>query len=468
MCRSDFLMLAILFWLCFACCDKRQDATSGDDRRFDVTWPSTEEDFCNPERGFYHQYTLKFSDGNIPSPVSPVALKTNRVAKRTLSLTLFYLTDFMDGDISQEALEVIRQSLQAHRDGGCKAILRFAYKDGYGESFHPFDAPVDVVLRHVAQLKPIFHEYGDVIYVLQAGFVGAWGEWYYTDHFNFQPETPEDYEPRRRLVEALLDAMPEDRQVALRTAGYKMKIFGTSVKDSITVKTAFDGSDLSRIAGHNDCFISDPTDLGTFTSEAERELWMAETDYVSMGGETCSGNAAYCDCAPAYVALESYHWSYLNHAYHSGTFDLWKRNGCHDDISRRLGYRLVLEGANFRGVFSPGEEFTIDIGIRNEGFASLVNGRSLEFVLVGEDGSEYVFGTDDDPRSWKGGNSYRIRRTLSLPSALEPGKEYTLCLNLPDASGQLRDKPEFSVRLANKGVWNPENGYNELKSFVAE
>ncbi len=466
--RNAFLM--ILAVLLVSCNRSAQGPSDDLQVSYDVTYAVADDDFCNPERGFYRQYTLWFRDGVLPSPVSVQSLRSDRLQNRTLTLSLFYLTDFMDGDISDAALDVIRQSLDAHREAGMKAILRFAYKDSYSEESAPWDAPVDVVLRHVAQLKPVFNEYEDVIYVLQAGFVGAWGEWYYTSHFNFDPQTDEDWQPRIRLIRALLDAVPESRQIALRTPLYKMKFFGTEKADSITAAVAYDGSDLSRIAGHNDCFISSSNDVGTFTSQTERELWKGDTQYCIMGGETCAAIAAYCDCPKAFRSLEDYHWSYLNSGYHAGVLSMWKTNGCFNEISRRLGYRLCLVGADFGDSFSAGKEFKVDLTLRNDGFASVMNEHPVEFVIAEKDApsSRQIFTTGIDPRVWKAGGTYRISEDISLPSSICPGKEYNLYMNIPDASGNLRDNPAFSIRLANENVWGEATGYNLIGTFTAE
>ena len=37
------------------------------------------------------------------------------------------------------------------------------------------DATKEWMLKHIAQLKPIFTEFEDVIDVVQAGFIGVWG-----------------------------------------------------------------------------------------------------------------------------------------------------------------------------------------------------------------------------------------------------------------------------------------------------
>lgn len=437
---------------------------------FDVSYEESMEDFPNPERGFYKYTEVSFSGGRMPSPLSAATLEGYRKSGKTLVFQYNYITDFIDRPISDEALSVIRQNMQVLRETGMKVVLRFAYKDGYAEEDKPWDAPVDVVLSHVEQLKPVFQEYHDVIYVLQAGFVGSWGEWYYTSNFNFQPKTSEDYGPRRQLLKALLEALPKDRQVAVRYPQAKIMCMEMALADSISAATAFNGSDISRIAGHNDCFVSSSNDVGTYAASGDRELWATESNYASMGGETCAAYEYYCNCSSTLEELETYHWSYLNSDYNVATHAVWREGDCYDEISRRLGYRIVLEGANFGDSFAAGEPFDIDMKLKNVGFASMINPRDLEFVICSESDPEekYVIGTDVDPRIWKGGNTYRLQETIILPAGLKKGTEYRLCLNLPDPAETLHDNPLFSIRLANEGVWDETTGYNVLHSFVAE
>jgi hypothetical protein len=46
-----------------------------------------------------------------------------------------------------------------------------------------------------------------------------------------------------------------------------------------------------------------------------------------------------------------------------------------------------------------------------------------------------------------------------------PG-EYDVLLYLPDAAERLRDRPEYAVRFANDGVWEPDTGMNRLSTVV--
>lgn len=450
--------------------DNSEPQADGTPFKYDVTYVEDESNFCNPERGLYVPNIHYFRNGNMPAhPATVSSLRALRNTGKTFSYSEFYVMDFVYKDFSEEALQFFRDNFEAHRDAGVKTIVRFAYSDGFEESDHPWDAPVEQTLRHVAQLKPIFHEYEDVIYVVQYGFVGSWGEGYYTDNYGMNPTKDEDYWSRRELMNALLDAVPVSRQIAVRYPLYKRGILGIELKDSITAKTAFGTTPVARVAGFNDCFVSAADDVGTYKVGGDRDFWATETNYVSMGGETCRAIDAYCNCDKTYENLKRYHWTYLNEAYNKKTHNVWKSGGCYDDIVKRLGYRFVLKGAAFDGDFKAGAALKVKLHLENIGFASLINERHMQWVIVNTNNpsEKYVIASPKDPREWKGSNEYVYEETVTLPS-LKKGESYKLALELPDLSSSLSSKPEFSVRFANEGVWEDATGLNVLTTFTAQ
>ena len=215
-----------------------------------VEFTESNKIFANPERGFYKHYDFLNSSA---SPLSVSALQAARVESNiTLFYTGHYLTEFVKSDISDKFLNLVRKNMQALRDAGAKCILRFAYTNS--QSKKPYDAEPKWVARHIEQLKPILQEYSDVILVFQSGFIGVWGEGYYTDNFFFDPQTPEEHKLRKEVIDAMLDAIPADRQVALRTPMFKRNMYATSYTDTLTLATAYNGSAKARICAFNDCF----------------------------------------------------------------------------------------------------------------------------------------------------------------------------------------------------------------------
>ena len=433
-----------------------------------VTYTESDEVIPNPERGFYSTREVHKASA---TPINASAVNTSRTQGRTLYLFEYYLTDYVTSDIAEDYLNLIRQNFQAIRENGAKALIRFAYSNGYENSDRPFDATEAQVLRHVAQLKPILQEYSDVIYVMQAGFVGSWGEWYYTENFKMNPISQADYQPRKHLLEALLDALPQNRQIEVRTPTFKMKIFGYALADTLTAAEAHTGTVKARIGGHNDCFLASDNDTGTFNSKTEREYWMAETKYTIMGGETC-GLAKYCNCADgdnydgAVTTMEKYHFSYLHISYHPQVIARWKSDQCFDEIDKRLGYRLVLREGGFTEQPAAGSDFRIKLKMENVGFAAPMNPRNAEFVLSGSDGKVVkTWPVNSDPRTWHSG-PFTLDQTIKLPEGISGS--YVLSLNLPDPEPTLSGNPRFSIRLANTGVWDEKTGFNALKTITIE
>ena len=428
----------------------------------EVTYTSHNKVIVNPERGLYTQKSFhSVGDGSLSSS----APKAARTANRTLFLTLFYLTDYATCDIAQEYLDNMQTTFDNLRKGGAKAIVRFGYSNS--ESKRPWDATQEQVARHIEQVAPILNRNADVILTVQAGFIGVWGEWYYTENFHYPISTAEQYADRRKVVDALLEALPTDRQVELRTPAFKMKMYGVTLADTLTVATAHNGSDLARLAGHNDCFLASSSDTGTFDSsrgKGDWKFWDAETRYTIMGGETC-GVSAYSKCDNSLKRMAEQHWTYLNLDYHQGVISNWQTEGCFSEIQTRLGYRLALTKAFFTPEPTVGGDFRAVLKIQNSGFAAPMNPRGCELVLVSEAGEKTTYKLNVDPRFWFENSVTTIDTTITLPA--EAGK-YKLYLNLPDGYESLANDPKFSIQLANNKVWDDKTGYNLLTEVTVK
>lgn len=406
-----------------------------------VTFVEAEGDVANPERGLYQAYEVHTNT----AAISAMDVKSKLTSGHTLWLLEFYLTDFMNGNISSAYLKKMESIFDAIRGGGAKAIVRFAYRDNNNHLDQDQEPTVSITLKHVEQVKPILTSYEDVLFVLQAGFIGSWGEWYYTTHFS-------KMEDRKTLTEALLDAVPVSRQIQLRTPAFKMKMYDLTSRDTITTATAHDGSAISRLGGHNDCFGADANDSGTFESDAARKFWQGDTKYTIMGGETCKVSD-YCLCPATLKDLEDYHWTYLHDGYHRDVLSRWQSDGCFNEIQARLGYRLVLKDVHYSAV-DAGKKCKLTIRLFNNGFAAPMNPREAWLIWVGSDGNEVKTMLGVDPRNWQPG--YNAVVSYFTPSSAKG----TLYLQLSDPL--LSDRPEYSIALANKDVFDAKTGYNKL------
>ena len=89
-----------------------------------VYYEPSDEVIANPERGFYSAFELRPNF----EPLTVDFVRNNRAEGRSLIYLGFYLTDFMESDISDEFLGRVEACFKALREGGNKCILRFAYR----------------------------------------------------------------------------------------------------------------------------------------------------------------------------------------------------------------------------------------------------------------------------------------------------------------------------------------------------
>ncbi|MEE1798381.1 DUF4832 domain-containing protein [Streptomyces sp. JV176] len=416
-----------------------------------VTYPQTTDTFANPERGFYHH--TDSCDKNDFSSATLQSYRTNEGI--SLVMCVFYLAEFKNSAISQSALDRLQRQFAAARSAGVKMIVRFAYTD----SADGADAPKDRVLAHLDQLAPYLSANSDVIYVVQAGFVGAWGEGYYTKNFGDAGNvTTADWANRKAVVDKTLSSLPSNRMVQLRTPKYKRTMYGTT---ALPAGQAYNGSSLARLGHHNDCFLASADDYGTYENPAvEYPYLAAETSYLAMGGETCGVNTPRTSCPTTLSELKMFHWSYLNTDYEPNVISGWRSGGCLPEITRSLGYRFALQNGTYPSTATKGGSLPVQFTVKNDGFAAQFNPRGLELVLRNTATSQvYRLPLTGDPRSWAAGATTTVDRTVTLPANL-PAGSYSMLLNLPDP--QLSQRPEYSIRLANQGTWEASTGYNNL------
>ncbi len=109
----------------------------------------------------------------------------------TLVYRGYILEGFTNKPLTQTFLDDVQKDFNNARTAGVKLIPRFAYtiKTHSGSCAEnsicpPYgDAPKEIVLNHIMQLKPLLQKNADIVACMQLGFIGIWGENYYTDFF---------------------------------------------------------------------------------------------------------------------------------------------------------------------------------------------------------------------------------------------------------------------------------------------
>jgi hypothetical protein len=493
-----------LFWslpvvvLLFSC------STSGK-----ITYREDDVDIVNPERGFYIPIDTRASHFILldtarlkryrESPQQPS--KATYKVQVTLIYRGYELDSFKDKPVSDEFLNSLQRDFDAMRAAGLKMIIRFAYtnhaksgncKDEYKICPPYGDASIPIVFQHIEQLRPLLQKNADVIALMQEGFIGIWGENYFTDYFGCASENgtgkinDSDWEHRNEVLRRLLNALPKDRMIQVRTPQIKQKyVYGPSAPVNsapLNLAGAFNKSDNARIGFHNDCFLSSADDYGTYfdngsstqpkqpATDALRKYIEEDTRFTVVGGETCDDAfSPQNDCEPAGHAeteMRSMHYSFLNAAYNNNVNNDWDSMGCMRSIKQKLGYRLVLRNAILPKKIKKGEAFKIEIELENKGYAAPFNPRPVQLVLRNILTSKVIlFDFDTEIQKWFTGK-ISLKQNFSLPADIPTGK-YELLINFPDGYKSLQSNPAYSIRLANDNSWEEVSGFNKLNFRVS-
>lgn len=489
-----YILSTIIFFIAFSLSSQTSQ----------ISYTESNDDFANPERGFY-RYSFTY-----PDPYNHLdgdLIRERRELHRpftalydiysTLVYRYFFLRGFTESPITQDYLDNMHSDFETAREAGVKIIVRFAYTQTVNSGdcnnwiCPPYgDASRDRIVEHIAQLAPVLQANKDVIAVVQMGFIGTWGEGYYTDFFGDASRPPyvlgvDNWDDRNAVLGALLNAVPVERQVQIRYPQIKQKlIYGANALTTeapLTTEEAHNGALKSRIGHHNDCFLASATDFGTYNNYGPvisgadttnlKPYQAVDSRFVAVGGETCASFDAHDDCASAGGKADSemrrFHYSYLNAEYNNGAVNNeWVTQGCMPDILRNLGYRLVLTEGEYSQSAKPGDEISASINIKNIGYAPPFNLRGVELILRNtEQGISYSASLNEDPRFWESGNTHTIESAVCLPANIAEG-DYELLLFLPDPEITIHDRPEYAIRLANNDLWENNSGYNRLNHQI--
>lgn len=436
-----------------------------------VTYSPSADNFANPERGFYVQ-RFPVAPALQIYPIEVSDLQAARANGMTVVRAYFLLDTFKAGPISQAVLDQISGSLAKVRTAGMKIIPRFAYNFPTSDYLTAKDAPVDVVLQHLTQLESLLKSNADVIAFLEAGFIGAWGEWHTSSNGLIGATNDERAinSNTRAIVDKLMSVLPPDRAIAVRYPSAKMQLFASQ---PLTASEAFANTTKARIGHHNDCFLAGVTDRGTYPDnaterESQRTYHAADSLYSPQGGETCGvdDSNAYSSCTNALAQLARFHFSVLNTDYEPTVLGLWASGGCMEDIKKRLGYRFRLVESVAAGEVAAGGTFTITLRVTNEGFANLYNARPLDVVLRPRAGGNAIRITaNEDVRRWLPGETRNVSLAVPIAASAALGS-YDIYLHLPDAAPSLAARPEYAIRFANAGMWDAATGLNNLNRTV--
>lgn len=434
---------------------------------------------ANPERGL-QKYSITPSDYSTRQRASSLTLSQlrnwkNSSDKVTVVFRYFLLDAFINQDINAVYLANMQKDFDNIRSAGMKLIIRFSYSDEYTAEDERLKTPQQAtkaqILRHINQLTPLLQDNKDVILSHQAGFIGTWGEWYYTHSSEFGHEdliSRDHWSNRKDILDAMLTATPAEIPLQVRYVGIKTRVYGPV---PLIPQTAYQNTPHARIGFFNDAFLNNWGDQGTYSvnSECQNPVGTAEYNYLSnetqflpMTGETNGLNPCNSGSrtkgSNAVNELNLTHWTTLNRDYHPDFWDGIRSSGHYDDILKNLGYRFVLKNST---VTEDGLNFDFNLELENVGYAQIFKKREAYLIFKNTaDNSISSYKLNTDVRSWK--------NNISISETISPNLEGTfeLFLWLPDEHSSLSTNSDYSIQCANINLWDAVTGYNSLQQTV--
>ena len=395
-----------------------------------ISYVPSDEVIANPDRG-WSKYTNTEATTYTSLNAQTLASWKNGTDKVTVIYRGFYLPY---STIPQAYLTNMQTDFNTLRASGMKAIVRFGYtKSTSCTSCQPSK---EIILSQIEQLAPILNANKDVVLTLQIGFIGAYGEYYYTNSMefgsgNYTAYTNTQWSNRKEVSDKCLQLI--DVPIQLRYPYAKVKMYGNSY--------------VERVGFFNDAFLNIYGDEGFFPigqfaspSQAQINEVTTQTNYELMCGESNGVNSPRTSGANAITELNLYNWSVLNRDYHPNVLSGWQSDNSFNEVSKRLGYRFVLKSSDFTNY---GSTLTASIQIRNDGFANPFKKYNVYLVL---NGIKYQINTDI--RTWT--TELTLNKTIDISTL--PNGVYNAYL--------LIDLDGFTIQTANIGTWT--NNMNNL------
>ncbi|QCE42776.1 DUF4832 domain-containing protein [Psychroserpens sp. NJDZ02] len=438
-----------------------------------VTYEASNNVIANPERGL-QKYSITSNNYATTLGANNLSVATlnnwkTSTDKVTVVYRYFILDAFLNSDINATYLNNIQTDFDNIRTSGLKIITRFSYSNA--QSTAPQQPSKSQILAHISQLAPLLETNKDIFFSMQAGFIGTWGEWYYTNSSEFGTDgniTSTQWLNRKEIIEAMLAAAPPEIPIQVRYAGIKTNMYGNTM---LTEQTAYLNTANARIGFYNDAFLNNYGDQGTYSvsnectnpvETTEYNYVANETKFLPMTGETnglnpCNdGFRTTSDNAINEMNLT--HWTTINRDYYIPFWEDIISSNAYDDILKQLGYRFVLNAST---VTTNTTGFDISLNISNVGFARPFKQRDV-FLIIKNTATNVITTEviDTDIRTWE--NTVSITQDFNLDAE----GTYQLYLWMPDNAPALKNNPDYSIQFANNNTWETATGYNTLLQTI--
>lgn len=368
------------------------------------------------------------------------------------------------GPLSDAMLAGIDERIGRFAGTGKRLLVRFVYNLGpIGSSAR--DVPAALITTHIDQLAPILHKHQDLVFALQAGFIGTWGEWHSSTAGNKSAAA------RNRIVQHLVHQFRGRFPILMRYPGQMIEALGNAKADpDLGLHDdyfASDATDGGTWASYNNPSVSSPELLKQFAEEvANRSMFVGEFGQLDPARQSCA-------------ALDSYSRRFRPQSIALGVWPVeigkaLAANGCAQQFFNLVGTRIELQTA--RLAVAPGKPGTVqvELTLRNTGYGRVIRPRPASLVLaIGREEIARLpisltqldlrwLGAGTDPQTF----AFHLRLPAGLVS-LGQRRPIDAHLLIPDPGPSLSTLAAYSLPLNSlddngKDIFDAHTGWNRL------
>lgn len=425
------------------------------------------EGLANPERGFRFEIKVGLEGSATENKWPFEDYKDDGIV---MTQAYCYLSKYWNTDIAQSQLDALQASFDRARRDGVKFVLRFAYQDGSEEGC----PSIERILSHIEQLTPLIRKNIDVIYTLQTGWIGSWGE------FHSDPNgLDKDSSAVAAVLNATLKMLPNNRSTMMRCMRYRTKAEEYAGAGQL---------DMSRVGFFNDGTLAGTLDGCTFDhiaykGDKEFDEVTEKCPNLPIDGELFWNTVPDLQSANAINAIHRFilhHYTTFSVVHSNselapaqgsiyGSIDSWKATpfsanmlkaqglpcdenyfrhhplpSAYEYIRDHLGYRLETVKAD---ISFEGRNYSGKAIVRNVGFARPINPRPVYLVLYNRKGEVYEMATGMDAREFQPWQEVEIPLSGMLPADAPKGR-YKAALWLPDQEASIKYRTEYAIEMA--------------------
>ncbi len=338
------------------------------------------------------------------------------------------------------------------------------------------DAPISVISNHIDQLAPIVLQYKDIIFALEAGFIGTWGEWHDSTNGN--------------------DTASAQATVLNKEYSYFGGLFPILVRyPGDLIQFAGGLTPPSGFGMHDDYYASDSDDGGTWDLCVTTAGWCFSNEYSVTQFQTFAQQvsatsmfagefgALYstlqtCDALDAYSHTYNVQSISLN-PYPADIGTELQNEGCALSFYNKVGTRIELENAQVIGDPTANGQLYFALTLENTGYGRVIRPRPVTVLLLSGTSvvAQFPLSTATMDLTTLAASaspvSQTFETTLTLPSSFPSGQTIQAVLFAPDPAPSLTSQPAYALPLNSidnnsNPVFDSTTGYNQFATFQSQ